>query len=113
MNKKTPIYFGPPLIQHTKNETNTLLKSGRINRTAERYMALLEKHGLALTEAEQACIREVCQIGFMSPDDIQGMAIDVRTGDFNIPNLDTNKLAKKLEEASFADLVAVVEKLGF
>ncbi|WNO09964.1 hypothetical protein [Teredinibacter sp. KSP-S5-2] len=113
MNKKTPIYFGPPLVKHTENEPNTLLKSGRINRTAERYMALIEKHGLELTEAEQTCLKEVCQIGFMSPDDIQKMAVDVRIGNFSIPNLDTDKLAQKLEKAPFADLVATVEKLGF
>jgi hypothetical protein len=113
VNKKTPIYFGPPLERHTEGEKNTLMKSGRINRTAERYMAMMEHHGLTLSPAEATCISQVCDIGFMSPLEISELAMDVKNGTFDIPDLDAKLLAEKLEQASFADLVATVEALGF
>jgi hypothetical protein len=113
MNKKTPIYFGPPLERHTKDEANTLMKSGRINRTAERYMAILDHHGLSLTTAEASCLKQICHMGFMSPLEISELAMDVRMGVFDIPNLDSKSLATKLEQATFADLIATVESLGF
>jgi hypothetical protein len=113
MNKKTSIYFGPPLERHTQDEKNTLMKSGRINRTAERYMAILDHHGLTLTTAEATCLKQICHIGYMSPLEITELSMDVRAGVFDIPDLDTQTLANKLDQASFADLVATVESLGF
>jgi len=113
MNKKTRIYFGPPLSILTENENNTMEISGRINRTAERYLEIRKRHGMALNDAERACLTKICDFGFMAPSEIREMAIDVRLGEFQIPDLDSEALAQKLEAASFADLVAVVEDLGF
>jgi hypothetical protein len=113
MNQKTRIYFGPPLSILTQNENNTLEISGRINRTAERYLEIMKGHGIELTEGERACLTKICDFGFMAPSEIREMAIDVRLSSFEAEGLDKETLAKKLEAASFADLVAVVEGLGF
>lgn len=114
MNPKTKIYFGPPLIHLTENEKNTMEISGKINRTAERYMEILRHHGgLELTEPERACLVKICDIGFMAPYEIREMADDVRDGSFDIQGLDKEALIKKLEAASFVELVATVEELGF
>ena len=113
MNQKTRIYFGPPLSILTQNENNTLEISGRINRTAERYLEIMKGHGIELTEQERGCLTKICDFGFMAPSEIREMAIDVRLSTFEAEGLDKEVLALKLEAASFADLVAVVEDLGF
>jgi hypothetical protein len=111
---KTPVFFGPPLAILTDGQKNTMEISGKLNRTAERYMEILEHHGLELTEPERLCLAHICHIGFMSPLEISELSFEVschrvrmrRTGQ-------AVALAAKLEPASFADLVAVVESLGF
>jgi len=114
MNPKTKIYFGPPLIHLTENEKNTMEISGKINRTAERYMEILRHHGdLELTEPERDCLTKICDIGFMAPYEILEMADEVRAAEFEVEGLDREALIKKLEAASFVELVATVEKLGF
>ena len=113
MNKKTKLYFGPPLAILTENEKNTMEISGRVNRTAERYLEILRRHGLALTEAERDCLTEICDFGVMAPYEIRELPIDVRSTKFQAPEFNKEELAVKLESASFADLVAVVEDLGF
>lgn len=113
MNKKTQIYFGPPLSLLTENEKNTMEKSGRINRTAERYMEIVRQHGLELTQPERECLVKICNMGFMATYEIREMADDVRDAEFEVEGLDREALIKKLESANFADLVATVEELGF
>ena len=87
--------------------------SGKLNRTAERYMEILEHHGLELTEPERLCLAHICHIGFMSPLEISELSFEVSVTAFECEGLDKVALAAKLEPASFADLVAVVESLGF
>ena len=114
MNKKTKIYFGPPLNTLTENEKNTLAISGKINRAAERYMEIIKQHNhITLTDAERDCLKQVCQVGFMSTLEIHELADDVRHEEFEIEGLDKEALLKKLGSASYADLVALVEELGF
>ena len=110
---KTPIFFGPPLAVLTKHEKNTMEISGRINRTAERYMELLRFHGVELSDPERQCIAHICQIGFMSPLEIRELPMEVELTHFEAEGLDKPALAARLKSASFADLVAVVESLGF
>lgn len=110
---KTPIFFGPPLAVLTKHEKNTMEISGRINRTAERYMELMRYHGVELSEPERLCIAHICQIGFMSPLEIRELPMEVELTRFEAEGLDKPALAARLKAASFADLVAVVESLGF
>jgi len=110
---KTPVFFGPPLALLTDGRKNTLEISGRLNRTAERYLEILRSHGLELSEPERRCIAHICTIGFMSPLEIRELPFEVGLTGFECEGLDKQVLAKKLEAASFADLVAVVESLGF
>ena len=113
MNPKTRIYFGPPLALLTAAQTNTMEVSGKINRTAERYLEITRRHGLDLSQAERACIAHICDFGFMAPQEIHELPVEVRQTEFECERLDKESLAARLEAASFADLVAVVEELGF
>ena len=110
---KTPIFFGPPLAILTEGQKNTMLISGKINRTAERYLELMRYHGLALSEPERQCLAHICHIGFMSPMEIRELPLEVSLTHFECEGLDKLALEHKLKAASFADLVAVVESLGF
>ena len=110
---KTPVFFGPPLAILTDGQKNTMEISGRLNRTAERYLEILKHHGLDLSEPERQCIAHICHIGFMSPLEIRELAFEVSLSKFECEGLDKAALAQKLDAASFADLVAVVESLGF
>jgi hypothetical protein len=110
---KTQVFFGPPLARLTDGQKNTLEISGKLNRTAERYLELMRIHGLQLSEPERQCIAHICQIGFMSPLEIRELPFEVSLTRFECEGLDKLALAQKLEAASFADLVVVVESLGF
>ena len=110
---KTPVFFGPPLAILTRDQKNTMEISGRINRTAERYLELIKLHGLELSEPERRCIAHICHIGFMSPLEIRELPLEVEMTAFECDGLDKAALAARLKAASFADLVAVVESLGF
>ncbi len=110
---KTNVFFGPPLAILAAGQKNTLEISGKLNRTAERYLEILEYHGLELTEPERLCLAHICHIGFMSPLEIRELPFEVTLTAFECEGLNKDALAVKLESASFADLVAVVEALGF
>jgi hypothetical protein len=110
---KTSVFFGPPLAILAQGQKNTMLISGKLNRTAERYMEILKHHSVELTEPERLCLAHICHIGFMSPLEISELADEVGMTTFECDSLDKVALAAKLEAASFADLVAVVESLGF
>ncbi len=110
---KTPVFFGPPLAILTDGLKNTMEISGRLNRTAERYLELQRHHGIELTEPERRCIAHICHIGFMSPLEIRELPMEVDLTRFECEGLDKVALAAKLRAARFADLVAVVESLGF
>ena len=110
---KTQVFFGPPLAILTDGQKNTMEISGRLNRTAERYLELMRLHGVALSEPERACLTQICGIGFMSPLEIRELPMEVELSKFECDGLDKVALAAKLRAASFADLVAAVESLGF
>lgn len=110
---KTQVFFGPPLARLTDGQKNTLEVSGKLNRTAERYMALMREHGLALSEPERQCVAHVCGIGFMSPQEIAELPLEVELTRFACDGLDKAALADRLRAAPFVELVALVESLGF
>jgi hypothetical protein len=110
---KTPVFFGPPLAILTDGQKNTMEISGKLNRTAERYLEILREHGLDLSKPERQCIAHICNIGFMSPLEIRELPFEVGMTQFECEGLDKTALKAKLGAASFADLVAVVEALGF
>ncbi len=113
MNKKTPIYFGPPLAILTEKEKNTMEVSGKLNRAAERYLEIMKRHRVELTDPERQCLLKVCEAGYLAPYEITELADDVRDGQFDIDGLNKDALIAKLEAASFANLVAIVEDLGY
>ncbi|MDP1651312.1 MAG: hypothetical protein Q8L56_01165 [Rhodocyclaceae bacterium] len=110
---KANVFFGPPLAILAAGQKNTLEISGKLNRTAERYLEILRRHGLELTEPERLCLVHICHIGFMAPLEIRELPDEVRLTAFECEGLNKEALAVKLESASFADLVATVEALGF
>lgn len=113
MNKKTRIYFGPPLALLTEGENNTMEVSGRINRTAERYLEIIARHGVELSSEERECLMRICAAGVLSPQEILELPMEVELGTDAVDGLDRDALVRKLESASFADLVALVEELGY
>jgi hypothetical protein len=110
---KTPVFFGPPLAILTEGRKNAMEISGRINLAAERYLEILRHHGLELAEPERQCLSHVCNTGFMSPLEIRELPMEIRMTTFACDGLDKEALARRLDAASFADLVVVVESLGF
>jgi hypothetical protein len=110
---KTQVFFGPPLAILTDGQKNTMEISGRLNLTAERYLEIRRHHGIELSEPERQCIAHICNIGFMSPLEIRELPFEVSLTKFECDGLDKAALKQKLEAASFADLVVVVESLGF
>ena len=110
---KTPIFFGPPLARLTDGQKNTLEISGKLNRTAERYMALMQHHEVTLSEAERACLAHICHIGYMSTLEIRELPLEVELTRYECEGLDKPALAARLRAASFVELVAIVESLGF
>jgi hypothetical protein len=116
VNRKQQLFFGPPLALLTEGHKNTMEISGRVNRTAERYLEIIRFHGLELDEVERASLTQICGIGFLSPEDIRDLPDEVRFTVFDDPRMGKEAreaLAARLEAASFADLVATVEALGF
>lgn len=110
---KTPVFFGPPLARLTESGRHTMEISGILNRTAERYLALKQHHGLDLSEAERQCVAHVCGIGYLSPLEITELGLEVRLTNFECEGLDKAALADRLDAASYADLLVMVESLGF
>ena len=108
MAKKSSVYFGPPLAELTNNLKPGDTVSGRINRAAERYMAICRRHGVDLTDEERAVLADVLNGTWADPLLIRHLADEVEDSDHNAP-----ALVEKLKSASFADLVATVEKLRF
>ena len=110
---KTPVFFGPPLARLTESGRHTMEISGILNRTAERYLALKQHHGLELSEPERQCVAHVCGIGYLSPLEITELGLEVRLTPFECEGLDKAALADKLDAAPFVDLLVLVESLGF
>jgi hypothetical protein len=111
---KTPVFFGPPLA---------MLTAGPEEHAGDQRQA--QPHGRALPRAdapprpaaheapERQCLAHICHIGFMSPLEIRELPLEVDLTRFECEGLDKKALAAKLRAASLADLVAVVESLGF
>ena len=108
MAKKSSVYFGPPLAELTENLKPGDSVSGRINRAAERYMAICRRHGVEITDEERPVLQDVLSGTWADPLLIRHLVDEVEDSDHNAP-----ELAEKLRSASFADLVALVEELGY
>lgn len=112
MSKKSSVYFGPPLEALTSNLTDGDSVSGRINRAAERYLEVLKRHGLKLTEEERAILGNCLSGSLVDPLLIRHLADEVEDSELG-GSKSGKALLAKLRNAPFADLVAEVERLGF
>ena len=56
MSKKPPSIVGPPLEALTSNLSNGQSVSGRINSAAERYLEILKRPSLGLSESERVIL---------------------------------------------------------
>lgn len=117
MSRKSSVYFGPPLEALTSNLTDEDSVSGKLNRTAERYLEILKRHGLS--EEERVMLR-VCITGpwldISTIRHLADLADAKKVLDLSgAPLLEKRRqaLIAKLRNAPFADLVAEVERLGF
>lgn len=112
MDKKKTIYCGPPLMEVVRKMKEGQGISSRLNQVAERYLAILREHGVDLTD-EEATILGNCLSGtFVDPLLIRHLADEVEDSDFADEEA-AKSLIRKLRSASYADLVATVERLGF
>ena len=75
---KTPVLFGPSLAHLPEGQRNNTEISGRLNRATERYLALLHRHGLELSEPERQCIAQTCGVGYMSTQEIRALSMEAQ-----------------------------------
>ena len=112
MGKKSSIYFGPVLIEHTSGLETGDSVSGRINRTAERYVEVCKRHGIELSDDERIFLANILMGSFVDPLLIRHLPHEIRDSDKS-GDINLEALAEKIENANFADRVALVESLGF
>jgi len=114
MAKKSSVYFGPPLMALTTGLRDGDSVSGKLNRTAERYLDIIKRQGLDLDETEAMIIRNCLMGSVVEPLLIRHLADEVEDSEFMNTHPQTCKpLVERLRQASFADLVATIERLGF
>ena len=112
MGTKKSIYCGQPLMGVVRTLKKGQSLSGRLNQMAERYLAICREHGVDLTD-EEATILGNCLSGtFVEPLLIRHLADEVEDSEWADEEA-AKSLIRKLRSASYADLVATVEKLGF
>jgi hypothetical protein len=110
---KTPVFFGPPLAILVEGQNNTMEISGRLNRTAERFLEIIaDQRRIELTPIERDCVVEACGIGFMGTDEIRELPDDIEFSKFEADGLDKKALAAKIAALSFVERVALIEDLG-
>lgn len=112
MSRKSSVYFGPPLEALTSSLSDEDSVSGRINRAAERYLEIVKRHDLKLTEEERLILGNCLSGSWVDPLLIRHLADEVADSEY-ADTKDAKVLIKKLQNANFADLVAEVERLGY
>jgi hypothetical protein len=111
MSKKS-VYFGPPLEAIAADVKAGGSLSGRLNAVAERYQEIVKRHGVELTDDERQVLGDCLSGTWADPLLIRHLADEVDDSDHAGTDAAVS-LAAKIRAASFADLVATVEKLGF
>jgi hypothetical protein len=87
--------------------------SGRLNRDADRYASVLKEHGMDLTAEESAVLKNVLLGSWCEPMLIKYLAHEVEDSDaYRAGDPASASLLDKCQRASYADLVAEVERLG-
>lgn len=112
MSRRTTIYMGKLLEEHTTNLAERDSVSGRINRTVERYISICQQHRgrVDLTVDEADFLTLFLGDDWADPLQIKYLPQEIRQAKSDI--VDVNQLADKIDNVSFADLIALVEVLG-
>ena len=110
--KNKSIHFGPPLVEMAETLKPGASLSGRINNMAERYAAIIKAHGIELTADESQVMGDCLSGTWADTLLIKHLADEVADSD-HAGTPAAESLIAKLRAASFADVVATVEKLGF
>lgn len=112
MSKKKSIYFGIPLqeLEKTVPEGDSL--SGRINQAVERYQWILRKHRntIALSDDEALAVAQALMGTHIDALTIDHLGDEMRDAE-QMVGVDYIALADKLDAASFADKIALIESL--
>ena len=112
MAKKSSVYFAGPLLAVTETKPENETTSGRLNAVAERYLEICKRHTIALTGEEKNILGNCLSGSLVEPLLIRHLADEVEDSEFsNTP--EAKALVKKLKKCTFAELVAIVESLGF
>lgn len=112
MSKKSSVYFGAPLEALISSLSEGASVSGRLNQAAERYLEILRRHGLGLSEEESQILSNCLSGSWIDPLLIRHLTDKVEDSEFAGTKA-AKTLIGKLRSASFADRVAIVERLGF
>jgi len=106
------IYLGAPLLRATSGLPEHESLTFRINRIAERYLAIVGHHRVALDEAETLALKEILAGCDVEPLTIRYLADEIDESSYGSTDMG-HRLAEKLRAASFAELVGTVERLGY
>lgn len=113
MSKKKSIYFGIPLqdLEKTVREGDSL--SGRINDVAERYSWICKKHrnAISLSTDEVLAIGNALSGTFIDAMTVDHLGDEIRYAEQIVAGVNYPDLAAKLDAASFADRLALIETI--
>ena len=113
MSKKKSIYFGPPLQDLEKSVKEGDSLSGRLNEAVERYGWICKKHrnAISLSSDEMLAVANALQGTFVDAITIDHLGDEMRDAERVVAGVDYSELAAKLDAASFADKIALIESL--
>jgi hypothetical protein len=122
MTEKATIHFGEHLNALTAGLKGNSI-SARVNRTAERYSAIVGAHYIPMTEDEERVLRQ--RLNWIAENHSLDLTkirflydrIEVPARREDVPAFRDSPAARSmielLKEASLADLVATVERMGY
>lgn len=111
MSKKSSVYFGPPLMELTANLRDGDSVSGRINAVVERYLEIVRRDAIPLTDGERYVLTSVLMGSVIEPLLIRHLVDEIE--DSEMADTDhARSLVGKLRGAPFASLVATIERVG-
>jgi len=108
MKNKTTIYCGKPIQSLFKGNLGSV--SGKLNQVVDRYMLVCDYNGFTINDVEAQLLKHV----FRDCKYVKGADIlDIENRILSVNDSDTaHKLLKKIDSATLADFVAVIDKIG-
>ena len=115
-NKKRSVYFGDALTASIQDLQQNDSVSGKLNRMAGRYEAIVARESLSLTSGEKEVLRECLGDGWADNMLIRYLSTELAEMDTDTWSNDEIKTLEKLGDkfrfASFGQKVATLEELG-